>query len=136
MNRDWMRRQVFADVSARHRLEAIIHPLVSAAAARQAQAAVANGHACIVFDIPLLVESSRWRQALDRVLVVDCPEETQAARVMARSHWPRELVTSAMAGQAPRSARLAAADICIYNEQLSLAALGQQVRQLASRFGL
>lgn len=134
MDREAMRNLVFADAQAKNRLETIIHPLVGEETARQAAKA---GSVCVVFDVPLLVESGRWRQRVDRVLVVDCSEATQIARVMARNGWSREEVQQVIAGQAGREQRLAAADICIYNDELlSLAALREMVRQLAQRFGL
>lgn len=136
MDRDYMRQLVFGDPAVKQQLEAIIHPLVGQEVFRQSSEAVAAGHACIVFDIPLLVESGRWRQQLDRVLVVDCREATQIERVMARNGLAREMIAKIMAAQASRSQRLAAADICLYNDGLSLAALERQVRQLAQRFGL
>ena len=136
MNRDRMRQMAFADPAVKKQLESIIHPLVSLESDRRATEATAAGYACIVFDIPLLVESTRWRQQLDRVLVVDCSRETQIARVMARSGWPREVVEKIMAGQASRGQRLAAADACIYNEGLSLPQLEKLVRQMAACFGL
>ena len=136
MDREYMRQLAFGDPAVKQQLEAIIHPLVGQEALRQSRAAVAAGRACIVLDIPLLVESGRWRQQLDRVLVVDCSEATQIARVMARNGLAREMVEKIMAAQASRSQRLAAADFCIYNDGLSLAALELQVRQLAQRFGL
>ena len=134
LNRDRMRQLVFGDEQAKKQLEAIVHPLVGEETARQAAQA---GSACIVFDVPLLVESGRWRQQVDRVLVVDCNETTQVSRVMVRNGWAREVVERVMAGQASRAQRLAAADVCIYNDApLSLTALAVMVRQLAQRFGL
>lgn len=134
LNRDRMRQLVFSDEQAKKQLEAIVHPLVGEETARQAAQA---GSACIVFDVPLLVESGRWRQQVDRVLVVDCNETTQVSRVMVRNGWAREVVERVMAGQARRAQRLAAADVCIYNDApLSLTALAMMVRQLAQRFGL
>ncbi|MBI5907318.1 MAG: dephospho-CoA kinase [Polaromonas sp.] len=134
LNRDRMRQLVFSDEQAKKQLEAIVHPLVGEETARQAAQA---GSACIVFDVPLLVESGRWRQQVDRVLVVDCNETTQVSRVMVRNGWAREVVERVMAGQASRAQRLAAADVCIYNDApLSLTALAVMVRQLAQRFGL
>ena len=134
MNRDLMRALAFSDTQARKQLEEIIHPLVGEETARQAAQA---SSACIVFDVPLLVESGRWRQKLHQVLVVDCSEETQIKRVMLRNGWAREAVLQVMAGQASRSQRLAAADLCIFNdESMSLAALAVMVQQLAQRFGL
>ena len=136
MDRDQMRQFAFGDPAIKQQLEAIIHPFVNRESIRQSNAAVAEGRTCIVFDIPLLVESGHWRRQLDRVLVVDCSEATQLARVMARSGLTREMVKKIIAGQASRTQRLAAADICICNEDLSLPALQQQVRQLAKCFGL
>ncbi len=137
MDRDLMRQLAFNDAGAKKRLEEIVHPLVGAEIARQASRASEADAACIIFDVPLLVESGRWRQTVDQVLVVDCSEETQIRRVMARSGWTREAVLQVMATQASRSLRLACADICIYNDHpLSLAELALEVRQLAQRFGL
>ncbi|MDP3604301.1 MAG: dephospho-CoA kinase [Polaromonas sp.] len=137
LDRDRMRALVFSDPEAKRRLEAIIHPLVGAETARQAAQAEAAGRRCIVFDVPLLVESGRWRRQVDQVLVVDCSEETQISRVMARNGWGREQVAQVMAGQASRSQRLAATDVCIANDgAASLAALALLVRQAAQRFGL
>jgi dephospho-CoA kinase len=134
MDRDLMRELAFSDASAKKQLEEIVHPLVGAETARLAAQAAS---ACMVFDVPLLVESGRWRQQVDQVLVVDCSEETQVKRVMGRNGWTREAVQQVMAAQASRSQRLAAADICICNDEpLSLAALALEVRQLAQRFGL
>ncbi len=131
LNRDRMRQLAFSDPGARQRLEAIIHPLVGQESNRQFEAAVAAGCRCVVFDVPLLVESGRWRQQLDRVLVVDCSEATQIVRVMARNGWTHEAVLAVMAGQASRAQRLGAADICLCNEGLPLQALGRLVHQLA-----
>ena len=143
MNRDFMRALAFSDPAVKRQLEAIIHPLVSLESARRAAVAAHAGSACILFDIPLLVESSRWRQQLDQVLVVDCTQATQISRVMARQsqpgmqgRWTPYAVQKVIASQASRAHRRAAADACIYNEGLSLEALGLLVRRLSRRFGL
>lgn len=136
LDRVRMRDHAYADPQARQQLEAIIHPLVAAASALQVQAALAAGVPCIVFDIPLLVESGRWRSQVDRVLVVDCSEQTQVERVGARSGLAPGAVRAIMAVQAPRGRRLAAADIVICNEQLSLEQLRDNVVQVARSFGL
>lgn len=136
MDRDRMRQLAFSDPAIKGQLEAIIHPLVSQESTRQFKAAMQAGGTCVVFDIPLLVESGHWRQQLDHVLVVDCTQETQITRVMARNALSREMVLKIMGGQASRRQRLAAADACICNDSLSLEALGQQVRELGRSFGL
>jgi dephospho-CoA kinase len=136
LDRARMRQRAYADPKARKDLEQIIHPLVGLESARQVAASEAAGHRCLVIDIPLLVESGRWRTQLDRVLVVDCSVDTQIARVVARSALPAAEVESIIAAQASRAVRLAAADDVICNEGLSLAQLQSHVEQLARTFGL
>ncbi len=136
LDRARMREHAFQDPAARADLEAIIHPLVGAAIREQEQLALGQGRPCLVYDIPLLVESAHWRRSLDRVAVVDCRPETQVARVMARSALPEAQVRAILAAQASRAQRLAAADIVICNEGLTLDELKQEVRQAAMSFGL
>ncbi|MET4579902.1 dephospho-CoA kinase [Ottowia thiooxydans] len=138
LDRGAMRQLVFGDTSARHRLESIIHPLVSQEVDRQAKLATDSGKTCLVFDVPLLVESgARWRGKLDRVLVIDCPAETQIERVMARSGIGTEEVQRIIDAQASREARLSAADIVIYNGAgVSLPALRESVQSLLPSLGL
>ena len=136
MNRDAMRQRVFADLNARQQLQAIIHPLVSSESDRQTEAAREAGCALLVFDIPLMVESSRWRKQLDRVLVVDCEVTTQISRVMQRSGWTQTMVRDVIASQATRIQRLAAADLVIYNNELALDDLAGQVRRMLQRITL
>lgn len=136
LDRDRMRAHAYAHPEARRQLEEIIHPLVGQEIARQVEAAVAAGHRCIVFDIPLLVESGRWRSQLDRILVVDCSAEVQVQRVVARSGLKADEVRAIIAAQAPRGLRLAAADLVICNEALTLDALRGEVMQVARTFGL
>ena len=133
LDRERMRSLAFADPAAKQQLEAIIHPLVSAETQRLLDAATAS---CVVFDIPLLVESGRWRARLDQVLVVDCEETTQKARTVARSALTADAVDRIIASQASRAQRLACADAVIFNEGLTLVQLQAQVREMAQRFGL
>lgn len=132
LNRSFMRDLVFQDDTARQRLEAIIHPLVGSLTERQALQAQACGAKLLVFDVPLLVESGRWRQQVDAVVVVDCEETTQIARVMARSQLGREAVERIMAAQATRAQRRAAADCVIYNDGLNLAQLREEVLSISA----
>ena len=67
LDRAQMRALVFSQPSARQQLEAIVHPLIAEHTAAQAQAAQAQGARCVVFDIPLLVESDHWPRQLDTV---------------------------------------------------------------------
>ncbi|HNT39517.1 MAG TPA: dephospho-CoA kinase [Rubrivivax sp.] len=131
LDRERMRQQVFADPAAKARLEAILHPLIAAQAEREAEAA---GARIVVFDVPLLAESTRWRARVDRILVVDCEEDTQRRRVMQRSGWSDAAVRAVIAQQAGRAARRAIADAVIYNDGLSPPELAHEVRALWERW--
>ncbi|MCR6477726.1 dephospho-CoA kinase [Variovorax sp. ZS18.2.2] len=128
LDRAAMRQIVFADAGAKLRLESILHPLIGTETQRQA--AAAGEDAVVVFDVPLLVESGRWRAIVDRVLVVDATEATQLKRVVARSGWTPEAVNAVIAQQASRPARRAAADAVIFNESLTLVELETEVQGL------
>jgi len=129
LDRDRMRRIVFADAGAKARLEAILHPLIGAEASRQAAAAGARP---VVFDVPLLTESSHWRARVERVLVIDCDEATQVARVARRPGWTGDAARRVIAQQAPRAARRAIADAVIHNDDLSIEQLHAELRELWS----
>jgi dephospho-CoA kinase len=126
-----MRDLIYRDPQARQQLEAIIHPLVRAAMERQAAAARQAGCSLLVFDIPLLVEGlARWQNQFDRIVVVDCPPETQIERVRARNDLTRDQVARIIAAQATRQQRLAAASYVIRNgPEVTLQALAMQVDQ-------
>ena len=136
LDRTLMRQASFADKAVRAKLEAIIHPLVGEESARLASEAVRTNAQCVVFDIPLLVESRTWRQRVDQVLVVDCVAEVQIQRVMARNGVTRDDVMKIIASQATRLARLRAADLVIFNAGPSLEQIALEVQQIAQRFGL
>lgn len=129
LDRERMRAQVFADPGAKTRLERILHPLIGAAAERQAAAASALQRV-VVFDVPLLAESTHWRARVARILVVDCLEDTQRQRVLQRSGWSEETVRAVIAQQAARARRRAIADAVIFNDDLSLPALAAEVDAL------
>lgn len=131
LDRAHMRTLAFSDADKRLALEAILHPMIGAETSRRAAAALTP---VIVFDVPLLVESGRWRDRVDRVLVVDCQEATQIERVMRRSGWTALAVQAVLDQQATRQARRAAADAVIFNEGLSLTELQQQVQALYSHW--
>lgn len=128
LDRRQMREQVFQDPSAKARLEAILHPLIGEQTRREAGAA-APGQV-VVFDVPLLAESPVWRSRVDKILVVDCTEDTQIQRVVQRSGWTEAEVRRVLAQQASREQRQAIADAVILNEQLTLDALRAAVRAI------
>jgi dephospho-CoA kinase len=137
MDRQAMRERIFQDPQAKRTLEHIIHPLVSQITAEQTQSALAQGKRCLVFDVPLLVESGdRWRRQVDRVLVVDCDEATQSQRVMQRSGLSATEIDRIIAQQATRQQRLACADMVIFNQNIQFHQLQALSDQLAANFGL
>jgi dephospho-CoA kinase len=126
LDRAKMRRLVFSDPGARARLEAILHPKIRDATA--AAAVIATGP-YLIFAVPLLVESGTWRERVDRVLVVDCPEALQIERVMTRNGLQEAQVRAIMAAQATREQRLAAADDVVLNDD-GVELLAPQVARL------
>lgn len=136
LNRDAMRARVFSDPVAKRQLEHIVHPLVQHSIESQAAIAQAKGAACIVFDIPLLVESAGWRSVLERVLVIDCTEETQVERVMARSGLCETEIRRIISSQVSRPARLNAADMVLFNDRVSIEELASAVGEIGRQFGL
>ncbi|WP_149137366.1 dephospho-CoA kinase [Cupriavidus campinensis] len=134
MDRDAMRALVFSDPTAKTTLEGITHPLIRSLTESRAAAVRAGGqHPYLIYVVPLLVESDTWRARVGRVLVVDCQEETQIARVMARNGFTRAQVLAIMARQATRAARLAVADDVIDNDGPP-EALASQVARLDAQY--
>jgi dephospho-CoA kinase len=115
LDRAAMRIIIFADPSARKRLEAILHPLIRRESERQVLASSTLASYAVLM-VPLLIESGDYRQRVQRLAVVDCAESSQIARVMNRSGLSREQVAAILAAQATRTERLAAADDVIAND--------------------
>ncbi|MDK6075736.1 MULTISPECIES: dephospho-CoA kinase [Massilia] len=130
LDRARMRALVFSDATARARLEAILHPRIRDATA--AAASIASGD-YVIYVVPLLIESGTWRERVTRVLAIDCPEELQVARVMARSGITEAQVRAIMAAQVTRAQRRAAADDIIVNDD-GLDALRPQVEILHAMY--
>ena len=131
LDRARMRERVFNDPAQRRRLEAITHPAIREELARRAAAA---GGDYQIHVIPLLVETGR-AEVYDRVLVVDCPQEAQLARLMARDGTSREQAEEILAAQASREERLNAAHDVIENTG-TLADLERFVQTLHSNYAL
>ena len=125
LDRAAMRAIVFGDDQARRRLEAIVHPRIRESTMEQADAA--NGPYQVIV-VPLLVESP-LRENVDRVLVVDCDENTQVARLLERDAETEEQARRMLAAQSTRDERLTIADDVISNEG-SLDDTREQVRAL------
>ena len=127
LDRAHMRRLAFGDPAVKAKLEAILHPMIGEEAWRQAEQAAGRP---VVFDVPLLAESGHWRARVDRVLVVDCREATQIARVALRAGWDAGSAQRVVAQQATRAARRAIADAVVFNDDIPLDTLADEVCQL------
>ena len=132
MDRARMRALVFSDAAAKRQLEQIVHPLIRAEARaqlQQIQAAVPY----VILVVPLLPESPAFLQMVQRILVVDCDEAAQVARVVTRNGLSADEVRAIIARQTPRNIRLQLADDVIRNEG-RLDELAAQVAQLHQRY--
>lgn len=130
LDRRALRARVFADDAERRALEAILHPRVRE---RLAALAAAVDTPYCVLAIPLLAEGNRYPW-IDRVVVVDAPDELRIRRLVARDRIDEDLARRMLGAQAPRAARLAIADEVIDNsgtlEGLVAAAEALHVRLL------
>lgn len=131
LDRAAMRRRAFADATVRARLEAILHPLIHTDVAAQIHRSADFPY--VVLVVPLLAETGFFRESIDRILVIDCPQALQLARAMARSGLSRNEAAAVMAAQAARQTRLAIADDVIVNDA-SQDALQTQVATLHERY--
>jgi len=129
LDRPALRDIVFSDPKARADLEALTHPAIGAT--MEARSAAAGGPYQILV-IPLLVEKN-LASHVDRVLVVDCDEELQIRRLRDRDGSTPEQVQAILKAQAPRAARLKAANDVIHNDT-DMGAVRDQVAALHERY--
>ncbi|MFN7694736.1 MAG: dephospho-CoA kinase [Burkholderiales bacterium] len=126
LDRAALRTLVFNDPDARQRLEGLLHPLILMKA--EQQAAAPGAHSCVVFDVPLLVESQHWRARVNRVLLIDCAEAVQRRRVLQRPGWTEPQLDGVMAAQSSRGQRRQAADAIIDNSEAPLSELASALQ--------
>ena len=138
LERARMRELVFADAAKKRLLEGILHPMIGM---RTGELARGSRSPYVILMVPLLIESGDYRKRCQRILVVDCPEQMQIDRVMARSGLTQAQARAIMANQVARSERVAAADDVIDNSRdlahlkTQVGALHQRYLQLAARAG-
>lgn len=131
LDRAKMRGLIFSDAAARQRLEQILHPMIFEEA--KAQLRQLQDKPYILAVVPLLPESRNFRQLVRRVLVVDCDEDTQVARVIGRSRLTEAEVRAIIVLQTSRADRLRLADDVIHNDA-GLDSLAEQVAALHERY--
>lgn len=130
LDRNKMRNLIFSDSDSRLKLEKILHPLIlkeTVLLAKQAQTPY------IIIVVPLLFETNDYDNIIQRVLVIDCDEQQQISRTMARSQLSEQTVRTIMAAQISRKARLQKADDLIINNQ-DIDYLKTQVIQLHHKY--
>jgi len=139
LDRSAMRRLVFSDEAARHRLESILHPLIYQETLRHLSL-IQSEYGIVV--VPLLLETGNYLKLIDRVLVIDCPESLQISRTMLRSKLSEQEVRDVIAAQCLRDERLVQADDVIVNDsgeqhlQRQIEELHRKYLALARRHGL
>ncbi len=111
INRAMLRGIIFNSVAQKQALEAILHPLVYSTI--ETRITTLRAHYCIL-SVPLLLETSQQKR-VDRILVIDCPESVQIARVEARDNLEKNQIQRIIDYQSPRQVRLEAADDVIRN---------------------
>jgi len=130
LDRARMRQLVFSDPASKMRLQNILHPMILAETKTRALMPSLAPYTLVV--VPLLFESMRYRNWLQRVIVVDCPETEQIRRTMQRNGLDETAVRAIMAQQMTRAMRLHLADEIVHNDG-DLDALKIEVAQLHQR---
>lgn len=116
LDRAKLRAHVFDHPDARIKLEGLLHPAIHAEAVNQLADNKKNlNPAYQIVVVPLLFESQRFRTLSHHILVIDCDEEKQLERTMARSHLAPSQVKAIIAAQVSRSTRLEHAEYVIEN---------------------
>ncbi|HVG05068.1 MAG TPA: dephospho-CoA kinase [Burkholderiaceae bacterium] len=116
LDRARMRTRVFADPSARKQLESLLHPLIRLVMHERVVKLMADGSLYAVFVVPLLIEGGNWQGYVDRILLIDCSEAAQLARVCTRAGIDESTARKIIASQASRQQRLFVADDVLLNE--------------------
>lgn len=134
LDRAKLRKHVFVHTAERLKLEVLLHPAIYAAAIKQLhdnQVKLQPIYQLLV--VPLFFENNRYQSLVDQVLLIDCSEQIQIERAMARSQLTAAEVIAMMAAQADRATRCAGADIIIENNT-SLAVLIEKIVTLHKKF--
>jgi len=126
LNRAELKRKIFSDPTAKGQLENILHPGIRQRLLQRVEQAADTPY--VLADIPLLVEN-HYVDYFDRVVVVDCTEEQQIARVKSRDELNETQIKKIMLSQASRQIRLAAATDIIDNTG-DLKSLQSQIEKL------
>lgn len=114
LDRNKMRDLIFSNSAARFKLEKILHPLILKETVLQIEQ---SRSLYTIVVVPLLFETNDYSNIIQRTLVIDCDEQQQLSRTMARSHLSRQATRTIMATQVSREIRLQKANDVIINDQ-------------------
>jgi dephospho-CoA kinase len=128
VDRGKLAAQVVDNPAALRTLEAIVHPLVSAAKERFLSEVRAQGAKVVVLDIPLLFETG-GDQRVDAVVVVSAPGEVQRQRVLERPGMTADKLDALLARQMPDGEKRRRADFVVDTSQ-GFGAARAQVREI------
>ncbi len=130
LDREKMRNLIYSDSDSRLKLEKILHPLILK---ETVQEIAQTRSSYIIIVVPLLFETNDYTNIIQRILVVDCEEQQQILRTMARSNLSEQQVKAIMAAQISRKVRLQKADDVIINNH-DIDYLKVQVTQLHHKY--
>ena len=131
IDRRRLRRIVFNDEGEKHWLEATLHPIIYQHTQRQIEQHKAAVYVIVV--IPLLFEAN-FKTLVNRILVIDCPAETQIKRLIARDSIGLNLAQQMLAQQWHNDARLRMADDIIHNDDATDVKLDLQVAKMHQKY--
>lgn len=135
LNRDYLRNLVFNNREQKAKLESIMTPLIYHVVTEEIERIRQSGTAAyIILTVPLLLESKVFRKLVDRVLVVDCPEDVQVDRVMKRSGLSKNMVEKILQAQSPRIFRIMKSDDVIHNYDCDPIENKEAVEQLHAHY--
>ena len=131
LNRAAMRQLVFSDDAARLKLNALLHPAIYAAAMLQLQANKDAPYQILV--VPLLFDSPRYLPHINRILVIDCDESSQIARVKQRSKLAESEIINIIKAQTSRKKQLLLANDVIENNE-NVEKLHEKILQIHQKY--
>jgi dephospho-CoA kinase len=138
VEREALARRAFGDESERRWLEGWIHPAVRVRIGAELRAARARGVACIVLDVPLLLENDAEHHlvaACDALVFVDASQEARERRARQTRGWSPGELARREAAQLPLDEKRARADHVLTNEG-PREALEEEVRRIRAAHGL
>ena len=128
IDREKLRKKVFADPQARKRLESITHPRIRTLGQQRIQQLAAEGAEIVVYMAPLLFENQvqLW---LRPVILVACDPATQKRRLQKRDRLNKKEIEQHLKAQMPLDEKRQLADFVIENNG-SLVELEDKVREV------